>query len=154
SATETTMIATCAALCLLAAAPQNPDKAPQVARALTVLSLQPFTAPIEAVPVPPFGTLLTTTPPDGRPLIDAQESAPQFQGERVAELLRQLHDKESEDGSLDMRFAGGLLMLLAPAPLVKQIDAELHDLLAVVGRPIELDLAVYAWDGPLPGTVL
>jgi hypothetical protein len=149
------MIATCVALCLAlslgAAAPQNQEKAP-AARALSVLSLQPFTAPGEAMPAPPFGTLMTT--PTGEHALIYQREEPQFPGERVLELLRQLHQKESEDGSLDMRFAGGLLMLLAPAPLGKQIDAELHDLLAVVGRPIELDLAVYAWEGPLPGTVL
>jgi hypothetical protein len=155
------MLAICLALCLSPtglsptglspSVPQEPGKAQQP-RELTMLSLQPFVTPREAVPVPPFDTLLASHG-DGVDLIGAS-SQPQFETEYVNDLIRQLHGKEAEEGAFGLFTGGGGLLVLAPKELGRQIADELQQVIAAVGRPIELELAVYAWDGPPPRTVL
>src|SRR5262249_9203882 len=78
----------------------------------------------------------------------------QFGEDHVHSLLHLLHGTAMDDGSMQDRIEGSRLFLLAPPALHEQVRSELRELLGAVGRPIELEVAVYAAEGTPPATVL
>lgn len=120
-------------------APQQP---PAV---LDVLPLQHVCGQRPSVAPPPWATLLRWTDPDSRPdLLHAREPATPIDADMAVGLLRALHAEASESGKLSIEADATNLILAGDSATVGQIRDEVQQLSAVLTRPIEVQVTLWA----------